>query len=59
MIETTKRVAKQPPPTWIKDAKRRGAAIVQESEKERNQTSHAKETTMPSKKMTRMLDRQA
>ena len=43
-------------PAWIKDAKRRGEAIVKESERQRRQTSHSKETATVDRKVTVVLD---
>ena len=37
-------------PAWIKDAKRRGEAIVRESERKRGQTSYSKEVVTADKK---------
>ena len=57
MMAATEQTQKEAPPlAWIEDAKRRGEAIVKESERRRSQTSYSKETVIANKKLTEMLD---
>ena len=57
MMARTQTQKEAPPLAWVEDARRRGEAIIKESERQGRELDHAEETVVSKENMTDMLDK--